>query len=90
MIQFSTRLTLLLMVCAIISVGCKEPTREEKEFQSAKKLAEMGACQDLFALGMHYEKGIGVSKHDEMAIECYQKGLKKIWEEESKLPTTLP
>ncbi len=77
------------MLCAIISVGCKEPTREEKQFQSAKKLAEMGACQDLFALGMHYEKGIGVRMDYEMAIECYQKGLKKIWEEESKLPTTL-
>ena len=89
MIQFSTRLTLLLMVCAIISVGCKEPTREEKEFQSAKKLAEMGACQDQFDLGMLYEKGVGVSKDDEKAIECYQKGLKKIWEAESKLPTTL-
>ena len=89
MIQFRIRLTLLLMVCAIISVGCKEPTREEKQFQSAKKLAEMGACQDLFALGMHYEKGIGVRMDYEMAIECYQKGLKKIWEEESKLPTTL-
>ncbi len=89
MIQLSTSHTLLLMVCAIISVGCKEPTREEKEFLSAKKLAEMGACQDLFALGMHYEKGIGVRKDYEMAIECYQMGLKKIWEEESKLPTTL-
>ena len=49
----------------------------------------MGACQDQFDLGMLYEKGIGVSKDDEKAIECYQKGLKKIWEAESKLPTTL-
>jgi len=85
----STRISLLLVACAMLSTGCKEPTPEEKDFQSSKKLAEMGASQGHFNLGTHYEKGIGVRKDDEMAIESYKRGLMIIWEEERKLPTTL-
>lgn len=85
----SIRLSLVIISCALVSTGCREQTNEEKDFQSTKKLAEAGAYQAYFDLGLHYEKGIGVQKDDQMAVECYKRALGRAWEEERKLPSTL-
>ena len=73
------------MLCA----GCKEQTKDEKDFKIEKSLSESGSYQAYFNLGMHYEKGIGVELDDEKAIECYKRGLENVWAEQNKLPTTL-
>ena len=81
--------SILLVTGAMFATGCRELTYDERDFLSAKKLARGGFYQAYFDLGLHYEKGIGVQKDDQMAVEYYKRALGRAWEEERKLPSTL-
>lgn len=74
---------------SLISLGCKEATQEERRFTELKLGAEKGVWQDQLNLGLCYENGVGTKKDDQLAVQCYKRGLQLIEIETSKLPKTL-
>lgn len=83
------RISYLLLSLGILVSGCKEATREEKEFEAVEKSAKAGVINAQFQLGLLHEKGVGTKQDTAMAIKCYKRGLELIEIEKKKLPTTL-
>jgi len=80
---------LAALIVAFVLIGCKEQTREEREFNETAKHAESGGYHVQMLLGSYYEKGHGTEINTEKAIECYFRALMIIHSEKQKLPTTL-
>ena len=80
---------LIVLITAFISSGCKEQTREEKEFNETAKHAKSGSYHTQLRLGSFYEKGHGTAKDATKAIDCYLRALELMQIEKNKLPTTL-
>ena len=89
MSALSKRIPYLLLSLGILVSGCKEATREEKEFEAVEKSAKAGTFNAQFQLGLLHEKGVGTKQDVTMAIKCYKRGLELIDIEKKKLPTTL-
>ena len=82
------KLTVILSIILVIS-GCKEATRDEKEFNDAKRYADTGSYLGQIMLGEHYQKGHGTEADTNKAIGCYFRALELIQAEKEKFPTTL-
>jgi TPR repeat protein len=80
---------LAAIVTTVALTGCKEQTREEKEFNETKKYANTGGYHAQMYLGSFYERGHGTEKDTKKAIECYLRALELMHEEKQKLPTTV-
>lgn len=80
---------LIVLTTAFISSGCKDKTREEKEFNELAKDAKIGSYHAQLLLGSFYEKGHGTAKDSAKAIDCYLRALELMQIEKNKLPTTL-
>ncbi len=80
---------LAAIVTTVALTGCKEQTREEKEFNETKKYANTGGYHAQMYLGSYYERGHGTEKDTKKAIECYLRALELMHEEKQKLPTTV-
>ncbi|CAO3630035.1 unnamed protein product [Cunninghamella echinulata] len=53
------------------------PQNQEKAFYYCQRAANGGLPDALYVLGWYYEIGLGVPRHYEYSIECYQKAAKK-------------
>jgi len=80
---------LTVLITGFISSGCKDQTREEKEFNETAKHAKSGNYHTQLRLGSLYEKGHGTAKDAVKAIDCYLRALELMQIEKNKLPTTL-